>query len=128
MRFRLEKLLGKKTKKVKDIWCKRLIVAGIKGSYNIWMKKCGYTDITLNIDRQHDPNIQVDRLEVFNNGSIDEKWIDERTQATQESLVKDEELKEKNINMEEGNEIDINTFNIEEEPPSLIQDHEAEEL
>jgi hypothetical protein len=38
-------------------------------------------------------------------------------------------LKEINIDMEEGQEIDTNTFNIEEEePPSLIEDHEAEEL
>jgi hypothetical protein len=54
-----EKFLGKKHMKVIDIWTKRLVVAGRKGSYNIWLKKCGYKDITLRIDRQHDPNIQV---------------------------------------------------------------------
>jgi hypothetical protein len=58
-RFRLEKFLGKKTKKVIDIWRKMLIVPAMKESYNIWMKKYGYKDLTLSIDRQHDSKIQL---------------------------------------------------------------------
>jgi hypothetical protein len=86
----MEKLLGTRAKSVIDIWCKRLVVAGIKGSYNIWLKICGYKDIILK-DNEHDPNDVVDNLEVFKGK---QRWIDERTQATQESLIKDEEFKE----------------------------------
>jgi hypothetical protein len=39
-RISMEKLKGSKSKKVIDIWCKRRVVAAIKGSYNIWLKRC----------------------------------------------------------------------------------------
>jgi hypothetical protein len=42
---------------------KRLVAAAIKGSYNIWFKRCGYKDKTLNIDTRHDPNSIVDQFE-----------------------------------------------------------------
>jgi hypothetical protein len=63
-RIAIEKLLGTRTKSVIDIWCKRLVVAAIKGSHNIWLKRCGYKDIILK-DNEYDPNEAVNKLEVF---------------------------------------------------------------
>jgi hypothetical protein len=102
----MDKLLGTRAKSVIDIWCKRLVVAGIKGSYNIWLKRCGYKDIILK-DREHDPNDVVDNLEVFKGK---QRWIDERTQATQESLSKDEEFHEINEDLREAEDIEMNSI------------------
>jgi hypothetical protein len=57
----LKDLLNKKPKRIINIWAKRLVVAAIKGSYNIWLKKCGYKDI--NLIQRADPNNLVKNLE-----------------------------------------------------------------
>jgi intracellular sulfur oxidation DsrE/DsrF family protein len=38
-KIELRMLLNTKVKSVINIWAKRLIVAAIKGSYNIWLKR-----------------------------------------------------------------------------------------
>jgi hypothetical protein len=39
---RIRKILNTKVKKTINIWGKRLVVAALKGSFAIWLKKCGY--------------------------------------------------------------------------------------
>jgi hypothetical protein len=46
--------------------------SGNKGSYIICFKKSEYKYITISVDRQRDPHIHVNRLEVFNEEQIDE--------------------------------------------------------
>jgi hypothetical protein len=124
-RNEMEKLLGSKSKQVIDIWCKRLVVAALKGSYSIWLKRCGYKDVNLAEGRRHDPNEPVDKLEVFEG---EQRWIDERTQAIQESLIRDEEIREINEDLQEGENLEMDEIIIEEEDPYIpIEDYEAEE-
>jgi hypothetical protein len=40
----LERILNTKVKKTINIWGKRLVVAALKGSFAIWLKKCGYNN------------------------------------------------------------------------------------
>jgi hypothetical protein len=70
------------------------------------LKRCVYKNITLDIDRQHDPNIVVDRLQIVEK-RVEEKLIGEKTQATMESLVRDEELEEIKEDFIKGNELDL---------------------
>jgi hypothetical protein len=42
-RKEMEKLLGSKSKQVIDIWGKRLVVAALKGSYNIYSRDADTT-------------------------------------------------------------------------------------
>jgi hypothetical protein len=48
---------------------KRLIVAAIKGCFNIWLKKCGYKDMDLS--KRAGPNKLITDLEEFSNGKQD---------------------------------------------------------
>jgi hypothetical protein len=73
------------------------------------------------MDRLHDPNVHVDRLGVFDDGKIDERWIDERTQTTQESLIEDEEFREIAQDMNEGEDIDMDNLVIENEVSDIFE-------
>jgi hypothetical protein len=88
----LKDLLNQKPKRIITIWAKRLVVAAIKGSYNIWLKKCGYKDI--NLIQRADPNNLVKELEEFPNVNPEKRWLDERIQATQQCLTTDMDLVE----------------------------------
>jgi hypothetical protein len=57
--------------------------------------KCGYKCINL-IKRAHPTNLEND-LEEFLNANQGKRWLDERTQATQQCLHTDVELNEFNI-------------------------------
>jgi hypothetical protein len=52
----------------------------MKVSYSIWLKRCEWKNETLENDKRHNPNVEVDILEDFKNGKQDE-----RTQEPQES-------------------------------------------
>jgi hypothetical protein len=97
-----------------------LSVAVLKGKYIIWLKRYGYKNIILDIDRQHDPNITVDRLQVTEE-RVEERFMEERTQAAMDSLVKDEELDEIKEDFTEGNELGMDNLIMEEEPPIPVE-------
>jgi hypothetical protein len=59
----LKDLLNHKPKRIIIIWAKRLVVAAIRGSFNIWLKKCGHKDIHL-IKRAY-PNNLMKYLDIF---------------------------------------------------------------
>jgi hypothetical protein len=85
----LKDLLSHKPKKIINIWAKRLVVAAIKGSFRLWLKKCGYKDI--NLVKRADPNNLVKNSEEEPDGK---RWLEERIQATQQCLTTDVELNE----------------------------------
>jgi hypothetical protein len=53
--------LNHKPKRIINIWAKRLVVAAIKGSFSIWLKKWGYKYV--NLIKRTDPNNLVRDLE-----------------------------------------------------------------
>jgi hypothetical protein len=59
----LKDLLNRKPKRIINILAKRLVVAAIKGSFNILLKKCGYKDINL-IKRAYPNNFVKDSEEI----------------------------------------------------------------
>jgi hypothetical protein len=42
-----ERILGSKVKKTISIWEKPLLVAALRGSFAIWLKKCGTIPLSL---------------------------------------------------------------------------------
>jgi hypothetical protein len=72
----LKDLLNHKPKRTITIWAKRLVVAAIKGSYNIWLKKCGYKNI--NLIKRADPNNLVKDPEEFPNSNQQTRLLEER--------------------------------------------------
>jgi hypothetical protein len=92
----LKDLLNHEPKRIINIWAKRLVVAAIKGSFNIWLKKCVYRDI--NLIKRADPNNLVKDLEEFPNANHEKRWLEERIQATQQCLTTDVELNEIEVN------------------------------
>jgi hypothetical protein len=85
----LKELLNHKPKKIINIWAKRLVVAAIKGSFSIWLKKCGYKDI--NIIKRADP---INLVKNSEETPDQKRWLEERIQATQQCLTTNVELNE----------------------------------